>query len=528
LVRRCSTTFISIIVISSLAAAAVFLVFIFHGNITNNSNSNRITIRNGATPLLDHLTIQSDITLASSYINSLYKDNYPNEVNKPKEARISEYPSVPLLIRLPDGTVIRAGDDVKIFGILSSITSILFPITSISDPHNIKYDTNYDVVFRARGPLFFSVDRILVLHVIINHNYWTGTTYGTKMTVIQKSFEGSKLSIPYVNVYLGSIYIGKVDASRNGHILGNYVYTGNNDPDLRSIRYTERHSTELGYEWYLSTDDLLKATKISNQLIHEGYQLHNDIYSPLFGTDTKLSDNYLFQAGPNGVYRDCYLQPEIKQDSYQYHSKVCTFGVEFYIWYSKNYDSLLPMLWAIHMLNKHHSPDTNYFNGDSWQSPRQVAKNAEEKWTKIGIQSPYDSKVASSVRTAVFCVLETLLGYRYDDTVSKSYADACSRVLHLAQVKSDGIITQYDVSSGTTKQYVRSNAIGGFYTSWKESFIYVATISKIKQIFEWLFNHPDENGDIKPSNAETTFTSAQALRIYDCYKYGHNCKNTIS
>jgi hypothetical protein len=524
-VRR-GITVISIIIISSLAAAALGLVFMFHGNIPNNSNSNRIPIRNGGAPFLDHLTIQSDINLASSYINSLYKDNYPNEVDKPNEARISEYPSVPLLIKLPDGTVTRAGDDVKIFGILSSISSILFPITSISDPHNTKYDTNYDIIFRAKGPFFLSVDRILVLHVIINHNYWTGSTYGTKMTVIQKSFEGSKLSIPYVNVYLGSINIGKVDARRNGHILGNYVYTGNNDLNLRSIRYTERHSTELGYEWYLSTDDLLKANKISNQLIHEGYQLHNDIYSPLFGTDTKLSDNYLFQAGSDGVYRDCYLQPEVRQDSYQYHSKVCTFGVEFYIWYSKNYDSLLPMLWAIHMLNKHHSPDTKYSNGDSWQSPRQVARLVEEKWTGNGIQSPYDSEVASGIRTSVFTILESILGYRHGDTTSRSYADASIQVEHMVQVKSDGIISLYDAGSGTTKQYERSNAIGGFYTSWKHPFIYVATISKLKQIFEWLFNHPDENGDIKPSNAETTFTSAQALRIYDCYKYGYNCMNT--
>jgi hypothetical protein len=48
----------------------------------------------------------------------------------------------------------------------------------------------------------------------------------------------------------------------------------------------------------------------------------------------------------------------------------------------------------------------------------------------------------------------------------------------------------------------------------------------MKQIIETLFNHPDESGDIKPSNAETTFTNAQALRIYDCYKYSHNCTNT--
>jgi len=54
----------------------------------------------------------------------------------------------------------------------------------------------------------------------------------------------------------------------------------------------------------------------------------------------------------------------------------------------------------------------------------------------------------------------------------------------------------------------------------------VAATSQIKQILEKLFNPPDESGDVKPSNAETTFTSAQALRTYDCYKYGYNCANT--
>ena len=513
-----------LVIVVSLVTTTMILVLLAYGHFPP---SKRILISFPTINriFLDHLTIQQNIDLANDYISSLYKSNYPNEVDNKNEAIMSEYPSIPLNIKLPNGNVIHAGDDIKIIGILSPITSILFPITSISNPHNTLYDTNYDLIFRAKGELF-SIFDIVVLHIIINHNYWTGSTYGTKMTVIQKSFDGGQHSIPYVYVYLGSIYIGKAESNRNGQVLGNYVYTGNNDLFLRSIRYTERHSTELGYEWYLATGNFSKATKLSNELVHNGYELHNDIYSPLFGTDARLADDYLFQSGPNGPYRDCYIEPSIKQDSYQYHSKVCTFGVDFYIWYSKNYDSLIPALWAIHLLNKYHSPDTEYYNGDSWWSPREVARHVEENWINIGIQSPYDSTVASSVRTAVFNVLETILGYRYGDPISRAFADASTKVIQLVQVKSDGLISLYDVGSGTTKQYERSNAIGGFYTSWKESFTYVATVSRIKQIFEWLFNHPDENGDIKPSNAESTFTNAQALRVYDCYKNKHNCVNT--
>jgi len=500
-----------------------------YGNFPNHKeNTNPLIIADKRLLVqLGHPAIELCIDLAKSYIDSLYKANYPAEVDSPNEALMSEYPSVPLIVKLPNGVVIRSGDDVKLVGILSPITSILSPITSISNIHNTKYDTNYDITFRWKESLIVIHD-ILVLHVIINHNYWTGSTYGTKLIVIQKSFEGIQQQPPmsYADVYLGSLYIGEAVPNKNGQALGGYVYTGDNDLVLRSIRYTERHSTELGFEWYLANGDLSKAKKLSNELISEGYYLHNDIYTPIFGTDKNLTDNYLYESGPNGVYRDCYMEPQIKQDSYQYHSKVCTFGVDFYIWYSKNNDWLVPVLWAIHMLNKYGSPDTEHYTGDSWWSPREVARFAETKWIGIGIQSPYDQTVASSVRTAVFDVLETILGYHYGDTRSRHFSDIATHVIQLTQVKSDGLVSLYDVSSGMTNEYERSNAIGGFYTSWKESFTYVATVSKIKQIFEWLFNHPDENGDIKPSNAETTFTSVQALRTYDCHKYGYNCVNT--
>ena len=123
-------------------------------------------------------------------------------------------------------------------------------------------------------------------------------------------------------------------------------------------------------------------------------------------------------------------------------------------------------------------------------------------------------------------MLETILGYHYDDAVSRTFADTSTRVVLLTQVKGDGIIFQYDAKMGRTNDYERKNDIGGFYTSWREHFIYEASANPLKYVLDWLFNHPDENGDIKPSNAETTFVSTQALRTYDCYKYNQNCLNT--
>jgi hypothetical protein len=512
------------IIVGILAAVVIILFFLFYGNYSEHK---AVPVSKTIGSPVDRFTVELSLDLANSYIDSLYKDKYPAEVGSQNEALMAEYPSVPLSIRLPNGVIIRSGDDVRLVDILSPVTSIFSPVTSILDPHNTKYDTNYDLKFRWRESII-SIHDILVLHIVINHHYWTGSTYGTKLTVFQKSFEGlaQQPPIPYADVYLGTRYIGTATPNKNALVLGDYVYTGNNDLLLRSIRYTERHSTELGYEWYLATGNSSKATKLSNELIHEGYRLHNDIYTPLFGTDRNLTDNYLYQGGPNGVYRDCYIEPPIRPVSYQYHSKVCVFGVDFYIWYSKNNDWLVPVLWAIHMLNKYGGPNTKHFNGDSWESPREIARFAETKWIGIGVQSPYDQTVASSVRTAAFDELETILGYRYGDARSMNFSNAATNAIQLAQVKSDGLVSQYDVNSNTTSEYERSNDIGGYYTSWKESFAYLATVSKLKQIFESLFNHPDENGDIKPSNAETTLTSAQALRTYDCYKYKHNCVNT--
>jgi hypothetical protein len=505
----------------------ILLVSIFIVTNNNYSKSSSIYTQSSNTKIIQsHASVQASIRLAEQYIDSLYKDDYPNEVAAPNQAAIGEYRGTPLNIRMSDGSIIRVGEDVKLTVFFSPIASILWSTTSVTNEHNSRYLTTYDVTFRKQES-FISIQDIGTLHVEINHNYKTGTVYGTKVTVFQESFHHIK-SISYADVYLGTTYIGRATPDKNGQIIGTYTYLSNNDPNARSMRYTERHSSQLGYEWYYANGNYSKAAKLVNNLIYKGYQIHKDIYSPLFRTDTRFDDNYLFEGGPSGVYCDCYTESPMGRISYQYHSKVCSMGEEQYLWFSRDNDWLVPTLWAIHLLNKYHSPDTPYYNGYSWWSPREVARFDETKWIKIGIHSPYDKQIASSVRTAVFEVLETILGYHYGDATSKEFADKSVEALLSSQVRSDGIISEYDADLGIIKLYQRKESAGAFYTAWKEPFLYVTSMSPIKQLFQWIFNQPDESGDIKPSNAETTITNAQALRTYDCYKYGHNCVNTPS
>jgi hypothetical protein len=445
-----------VVIILVLVGLSSILIFLFGNFATTEQNIDassslflQANLAIGSPPA--HFTIQKSIDLAKGYIDSLYKNNYPEEVDAPNQARVAEYPSVPLSIKLPDGSVIHSGEDRMLSSILSPIASIFIPITSISNVYSDKYDTCYDITFRKQGSLF-TIDDFPILHVKINDNYWTGSKYGTIITVSQKSFQNVQNSNPYVDVYLGTRYLGQATPNKDGHVLGTYVSTTNNDSVFRSIRYTERHSTQLGYEWYLANGNYSKATELSNELVYEGYQLHKDLYTPLFGTDKSLADNYQYQSGLNGVYSDCYKKSSTStSDSYQYHSKVCTVGVDFYIWISKNKDWLAQTLWAIHLLNKYGSPDTQYYDGNTWWSPREVARFLETKWiNNVGIQSPYDATLASSVRTAAFGVLETILGYHYGDAVSRTFADISTRALQLAQAKGEGIIFQYDVKTGRT------------------------------------------------------------------------------
>ncbi|WP_148700562.1 hypothetical protein [Candidatus Nitrososphaera evergladensis] len=462
-----------------------------------------------------HTDIQNVINLASGYINALYKDSSPAEVGSSTNAVMAEYPALPIRVVQSDGRVIRAGEDVNIW--TGWKTNVLDTFSETASD-SIKYRIH----MRSKD-IFNSVyDKSPLLEVTVDYDY--GASHNVKVDVKNLQWDAGA-PVSYADVYIGNVYLGRATPANVG-TTWSYTSSVNNSNDVffRSFRYIERHGTQLGREWYNAVGDTSKATELANRLTSEGYTLSKDIYSPMFGSASAQATNYQYESGSTGVYRDCYTEPSLRDQSYQYHSKVCN-GVDAYIIYSRSSDWLVPTLWAIHQLNKGVGVDTPIYDGYQTWSPRQVARFVEGKWiADIGVKSPYSNTQASAVRTAAFLTLETMLGYgSTNDATSRTYADKAASALLNPQIKSNGVVTREN-EDGSFTSLTRPLLKGGVYTAWN-GFNYV-TKNSILQSMSDSFNQPDETLDIKPSNAESTITVAQALRVYDCYNYGSNCLNT--
>jgi hypothetical protein len=460
-----------------------------------------------------HANIQTRLDLARGFVDSIYKNAYNAEVDTSSEAVLAEYPSIPIWIVHSDGRRIAAGEDVNV---KLDIKTSYIDAYSETGTDTIQYQIRFRTV-----DIFGSVwDKVPLLLVTVDYDYGAGRN--AQVTVKNQLWD-SNSQVSWADVYLGSTYLGRASSSNVGTT---WTYTSSaafsNDPFFRSHRYIERHGTQLGMEYY-NIYDSTRATALATRLGNQGYTLHKDIYAPMFGSSASLPNNYLYESGSTGVYRDCYTEPAKHDRSYQYHSKVCN-NVDLYIYNSANSNWLVPMLWAMHLLNKGVGPDTPVYDGRNTRSPRQVARMAESHWiADYGIASPSSGTVASGVRTAAFLALETKLGYGYGDTTSRTYADKAASALLNPQVGSSGQVTREN-EDGSSTTFTRPLFKGGFLTAWN-GFNMVAKRSILQQIADW-FNQPDEAPDVKPSNAEATITVAQALRVYDCYVNGYNCPNT--
>ena len=171
-------------------------------------------------------------------------------------------------------------------------------------------------------------------------------------------------------------------------------------------------------------------------------------------------------------------------------------------------------------MNKYNDPDiARYYGIDvGYRTPRGIARAVEDNyWNGYGIHKPFgDPQYASSVRSAVFLVLETLLGYKYGDETSKYYADTLAQVLIDAQFWNGYIETaDYGV-------IYRPPFRGAFPLMWKTggSYPYAMPPKSVLEELIDMFNMPNETWDCIPSNIETVATILQALRVYLYYKYG--------
>lgn len=471
-----------------------------------------------ATHRPSHTQIQSALDLANIYIDDLLKFSSPAEVASSSHQVVAEYMSIPIWVKYNTGKVIRVGEDVDAAPGGPKTTELL-------DFTEVSSDTvQYRIRFKMENPsthVFYS--QLPQILVTVDYDY--GANHNIFLTIKHEAWASQSL-VSSAKVYLGSSLKATLSSSTVGQTFTDEIVTnGDSGPAMRSLRYIERHGSQLAYQYLTAIGNTADATEISNRLTAEGYTVGKDIYAPMFKSGVSQPTNFQYESGSNGVYRDCYTEPTMRDRSYQYHSKVCTVGVDTYIQVSREVDWLVPMLWAIHQYNKGVNVDQDVSDGYHNWSIRDVARMAETHWVDpIGINTPNASTHASGVRTAAFLVLETLLGYGpTGDTTSQSYADKAAKALMNPQVKAGGqVVRENEDDTQTTLN--RRMYTGGWYTAWN-GFNYVAKKSILQEISD-LFSQPDEHPDIKPTNAETTIAVAQSLRTYDCYAYGYNCANT--
>lgn len=292
-------------------------------------------------------------------------------------------------------------------------------------------------------------------------------------------------------------------------------------------RYTVRHASYLGWLLYTQYD-----SDRMNRLFYlkDNYGFNVDIYDPMFLNSYDYADDFMFQ---NYAYHDCDLVNQGINSTlpygylphrYPYESKVCL-SRDAYIALSR-LDRLAPILQAIHILIKYNNPDYVYPHPRGWgtTTPRQMAREIESCcWNGYGINVYLKDPIyASSVRTNAFLVLETLLGYAVGDTTSRYYADQTYNVLKQVQWGMPPFAL-YQGETADDGTITRPQFQGGQLLSWRTggSFLYSLPprTSLLNDLLDLMGMPKEVEGPI-PSNAETTLTYWQALRVYLGFKYG--------
>lgn len=283
-----------------------------------------------------------------------------------------------------------------------------------------------------------------------------------------------------------------------------------------AFRYTLRHASALAVR-LLSRYDFTSAGGL--RYILEGVDYTADLYDPLFGLSGDLADDVFFTRT---LYPDCdgifaYPVGVDGYPHYPYRSKVCTIGIAPYIALTRA-DYLVAMIQAIHVINTTGNPDAVY-NGrfNTPTTPRAVARWVEGSgWNGYGVAAwGKDPAVASSVRTDVFSVLETLLGYKYGDAVSQDYADRAVRVLIDSQWTAWG--NTADNGQVLRPQFQGAQMIGWITNPGNSRFAYQLPPRTLLTDLVDLANMPDETASLIIGNAESTLLMWQALRVYAHY-----------
>lgn len=147
------------------------------------------------------------------------------------------------------------------------------------------------------------------------------------------------------------------------------------------------------------------------------------------------------------------------------------------------------------------------------RTPRSYARELEAKWNGVGIPSPTSGSYASGVRTAVFGILETILGYQYGDTTSKAWADTVANVLLKTQVNALGYYASGDLN-GIALRPVTS---GLWFVGW-DAYEQAVPRTYLDWLIDWAGMDPEYSGMI-PGNMETTEITLQFFIRYLALAY---------
>lgn len=445
----------------------------------------------GAPPT--RLQLDTAIAGAEHYLDGLYRD-LPDG-----RAVVSEYYGLPVRVRFPAlGVWMRPGD----------------PGLSILSGEQSRLRESYIFEYEAAG-----LSEPVRLLVVVRWSSPAGTA-----SIMASQVGGD--AVEPMDVWLGDRQLagwGSQEALREATTrIGPADYAG-----LKSLRYTVRHVTLMSVSEYRYRGETERSDRLAAVVDDTGYDVDADVYSPVWGLGLDQPDDYMFATE---VYRDC-TDPAVTEampDSptyYPYQSKVCTIPTWGYVAMSRE-DPLVPLAQALHILEKHGDPDRSYSDGEHLRvTAVGLAGELEKRFRDQGgipecLPGSCDSASTSTLRTVLFGMLETDLGFRRGDETSRTYADAVAASVLDDQVGPDGLIP-----TTTLGTLYRPDQVGGFYThvSGDESGEPSSfTRRQMSSLAAALDIRPEYAGEIA-TNAETTLATYAFLVRYRCARYGTGC-----
>jgi hypothetical protein len=405
---------------------------------------------------------------------------------------------------------------------------------------NLFLGTWYD--YTTRQPVSdLSINKTLVSSdkasiSIADVNFTIGRDYEGDMISYKIAFKGDYTGDLHYDVYLGNSLIwSNLGKETPSFEIPGVVYF---QYGLPAMRYTLRHGSQLGRWTYLVWGETTKSTRLTNVRNTYFGSGSPDIYDPLFGQNSSMSDNFIYTSV---AYKDTLtaikkMEVGVNPNRYPYVSKIqSTNSLGIYLAQAPM-DPLGQCLQAIHILNKYKSASRKYKNNTPFSptfatlTPLGVAQDVYKKYNGFGIPISTilsSSDYSSGVRTASFLILVTLLGYKYKIAEMKTIADEVFSRLNEADTSPQAI--ENFIVTAENGHLLRPQYSGCFYGVWRNNHSYfnglrtdisaVTDQTGISEMVDFLNMPSEEIGPI-PANQESCMTMLQAFRVYCHYALG--------